>query len=281
MRAAHQAAQAVPNTEIVKAGELVQASFANGSSPTAAARKTIALMLQKAAGDAWEPGRLFQITKRELRGSHKGNERLHDVLDEVQRTLIRIETISPAGRHAVEVAPVPTRRIEETDDADSAIVWFQFSEAARIAMQGSNHYARLNRAAVLAFESRYSVTLYERGAMLCGCQNRIWRGTVAELRALLGVPPDTYPNWTDLKRFTVDRAVAEVNHLSHFTVTVGERRQGRRVTEVTLAFEPKSPAAMDAAADELNASRIGRKARRRGQVETVLPLALPAFDGKA
>jgi plasmid replication initiation protein len=95
------------------------------------------------------------------------------------------------------------------------------------------------------------------------------------------VPPDAYPNWTDLKRFTVDRAVAEVNHLSHFTVAVGERRQGRRVTEVTLAFEPKSPAAMDAAADELNASRIGRKARRRGQVETVLPLALPAFDGKA
>ena len=37
---------------------------------------------------------------------------------------------------------------------------------------------------------------------------------------------------------------------------------------------------MDAAADELNASRIGRKARRRGQVETGLPLALPAFDGK-
>ena len=208
------ASQALPNTEVVKARELVEASFARGSAPTASARKTIALMLQKAAGAAWEPGRLFQITKRELRGSHKGNERLQDVLDEVQRTLIRIETMSPAGRHAVEVAPVLTRRIEETDDAEGAIVWFQFSEAARAAMQGSDHYACLNRAAVLAFESRYAVTLYERGCLLVGRHNRIWRGSVIELRQMLGVPPDTYRDWSLLRRFTLDRAVAEVNHLA-------------------------------------------------------------------
>ena len=256
------AAQALPNTEVVKARELVEASFARGSAPTASARKAIALMLQKAAGVAWEPGRLFQITKRELRGSHKGSERLPDVLDEVQRTLIRIETTSPSGRHAVEVAPVLTRRIEETDDDEGAVVWFQFSEAARAAMQGSDHYASLNRAAVLAFESRYAVTLYERGCLLVGRRDRIWRGTVAELREMLGVPPSAYPNWTDLKRFTLDRAAAEVNHLAPFTVSMGETRRGRQVVEVALAFEPKTAAEAGAALAELELSHVGRKARR-------------------
>ena len=260
------ASQAMPDTEVVKARELVEASFARGSAPTASARKTIALMLQKAAGAAWEPGRLFQITKRELRGSHKGNERLQDVLDEVQRTLIRIETTSPAGRHAVEVAPVLTRRIEETDDAEGAVVWFQFSEAARAAMQGSDHYASLNRAAVLAFESRYAVTLYERGCLLVGRRDRNWRGTVAELREVLGVPPDTYPNWTDLRRFTLDRAMVEVNHLAPFTVSVGETRRGRQVVEVALAFAPKAPAEADAALAELERSHVGRRVRREQAV---------------
>ena len=274
MRAAHMASQALPNTEVVKARELVEASFARGSAPTASARKTIALMLQKAAGAAWEPGRLFQITKRELRGSHKGNERLRDVLDEVQRTLIRIETTSPAGRHAVEVAPVLTRRIEETDDAEGAIVWFQFSEAARAAMQASDHYACLNRAAVLAFESRYAVTLYERGCLLVGRRDRIWRGTVAQLRELLGVSPDTYANWTDLRRFTLDRAVSEVNHLAAFTVSVGERRRGRQVIEVALAFEAKPPASAGAALAELELSHVGRKVRRVQAAPSLRPSGL-------
>ena len=279
------ASQAVPNTEVVKARELVEASFARGSAPTASARKTIALMLQKAAGAAWEPGRLFQITKRELRGSHKGNERLQDVLDEVQRTLIRIETMSPAGRHAVEVAPVLTRRIEETDDAEGAVVWFQFSEAARVAMQGSDHYACLNRAAVLAFESRYAVTLYERGCLLVGRHNRIWRGSVTELRQMLGVPPDTYRDWSLLRRFTLDRAVAEVNHLAPFIVSVGETRRGRQVIEVGLAFEPKPAEEADAAFAELELSHIGRKARRKAQAPSRLQLdleeALAAFKNSS
>ncbi len=57
----------------------------------------------------------------ELRGSHKGNGRLRDVLDEVQRTLIRIETLSPAGKHAIESAPILTRRIDETDPAGGLV----------------------------------------------------------------------------------------------------------------------------------------------------------------
>ncbi len=267
MRAAHIMAHDIPNTQIVAPRELVEAAFARGSSPSASARKTIALMLHKAAGGAWEPDKLFSIAMSELRGSHKGNSRLRDVLDEVQRTLIRIETLSPVGKHAVESAPILTRRIDETDPR-GGLVWYQFSEAARLAMQGSEHYAVLNRAAVLAFESRYSVTLYERGAWLCGRQHdRVWRGTVPQLREILGVPEGAYRNWTELRRNTLDLAVPEVDQLGHFTTTVSETRRGRQVVGVALAFEPKRPLEVEAAERELAAPRVGRKARRKDQVQ--------------
>src|SRR3954451_10085053 len=111
MRAAYQAARTIPDTEIVKAGELVEARFARGASPSAPARKVLALLIQQAAGDAWKPGP-HSILKRDLRGGHKGNERLPGIFDELQGTLLRIEPVAPDGRAAALLAPVIAYRIE-------------------------------------------------------------------------------------------------------------------------------------------------------------------------
>lgn len=265
MRAAHQAARTLPNDEVVKAGELVEARFARGSSPSAAARKMLALLIQRAAGDAWKPGP-HSILKRELRGSHKGNERLDDAFDELQGTLLRIGTVAPDGRAAALVAPVVAYRIEHLEDDDKARVWWEFSEPARRAMQGSDHYAAMNRAALLAFESRYSVTLYERGALLVGRRDARWRGTVEELREIMGVPAGRYRVWADIRRKVVEPACAEVNQIADFAcgwkVEQGPRN---KVLAVELWFRPKDRAGRTAAARELDGTREGRKARREGQ----------------
>jgi hypothetical protein len=262
MRAAHLAARTLPNTEVVKAGELVEARFAKGSSPSAAARKMFALLIQQAAGDAWKPGP-HSIRKRELRGSHKGNERLDDAFDELQATLLRIETVAPDGGAAVLVAPVVAYRIEHLAEDDKARVWWEFSEPARRAMQGSDHYAAMNRAALLAFGSRYSVTLYERGALLAGRRDPTWRGTVDELREVMGVPAGHYRSWADVRRKVVEPACAEVNQLAEFTcgwkVEQGPRS---KVLAVELWFRPKDRAGRVSAERELAGAREGRKARR-------------------
>jgi len=140
---------------------------------------------------------------------------------------------------------------------------------ARPRMSASHYnYAVLNRAVVLAFESRYSVTLYERGAWLCGRQHdRVWRGTVPQLREILGVPEKAYRNWTELRRNTLDLAVPEVDQLGHFTTTVSETRRGRQVVGVALTFAPKRLPEMEATERELAAPRAGRKARRKDQVQ--------------
>jgi hypothetical protein len=267
MRAAHLASRTLPNTEIVKAGELIEARFARGSSPSAAARKMLALLIQHAAGDAWKPGP-HSIRKRELRGSHKGNERLDDAFDELQGTLLRIETVAPDGRAAALVAPVVAYRIEHLADDDKAQVWWEFSEPARRAMQGSDHYAAMNRAAVLAFESRYAVTLYERGALLYGRRDPTWRGTVDELREIMGVPVGRYRDWGDIRRKVVEPACAEVNLLAEFScgwkVEQGPRS---KVLAVELWFRPKDRVERATTERELEAAREGRKARREAQTE--------------
>src|SRR3546814_20244966 len=60
---------------IVKAGEFIEARFGAGTSPSLAARKTLALLIAKAAGEAWRPGS-HVIAKRELRGTHNANDRI-------------------------------------------------------------------------------------------------------------------------------------------------------------------------------------------------------------
>jgi Initiator Replication protein len=253
------AAQSIPDTEIVKAGELVEARFARGASPSAPARKVLALLIQKAAGDAWKVGP-HSILKRELRGSHKGNERLDGIFDELQRTLLRIETIAPDGRAAALVAPVIAYRIEHLEDDDGSCVWWEFSEPARRAMQGSDYYAALNRGTLLAFGSRYAVTLYERGCLLAGRRDPRWRGTVDELREVMGVPAMVYRDWGNIRQKVVEPAIAEVNQIADFVASYRvENGPRNKVMAVELWFRPKDSAGRNAAAAELNRSRAGRK----------------------
>ena len=251
---------------MVKAGELVEATYPDGAGLSAAARKVLVLLLAKAAGDAWQDQE-HQITKGDLRGSHKGNERLARVLDELQRVLLRIRVKSPRGHDAVLVAPIVAQRIEELGDDACSVVFWRFSEPMRRVMQASDHYAELHRQTVLALESRYSVTLYEYGCLLYRRQHPIWQGSMTQLRELLGVPAGTYRDWTDLSRKTLDMAKSEIDHIAPFTLSWRESRRGRAVVAVELRFEPKEPEAAASAKAELNSARTGRKARRDEQAK--------------
>ena len=125
--------------------------------------------------------------------------------------------------------------------------------------------------------------------------------------ATIRTDEDTIALIRRLARYHPDSVIAGILNRQGRTTAYGHRFEANRVGNVRRhwdipCFEPETEKAEGdlltvrraaaalgvapstihrAAADELNASRIGRKARRRGQVETVLPLALPAFDGKA
>lgn len=272
MKAAHTVRLESKGREFVKAGELIEARFANGLSPSLAARKVLSLLFAKAGGDAWKPG-IHTITKRELRGSHESNDRLRDIFEEVRQIRFVLPTISRRGYPALLSAPLIAYDIEETVDEDTAIIEWEFTEPARAILQGSDYYARMNKAALLAFESKYSVTLYELGAELSGRREPFWRGTVEALREKIGVEPGKYRDWTDVRRKTLEQAKLEIDHLAHFTLTWSERREGRKVVEVELCFYRKDDEQARDAVRELERPRVGRKARRKGAVEKVVEQA--------
>jgi hypothetical protein len=92
-----------------------------------------------------------------------------------------------------------------------------------------------------------------------------------------------------LRQKALDPAFAEVNQLSPFTVTyepVMRRGRGRPSVEaIEVSWVEKDKTGRIASLRELEASRVGRKARRNGSVEQViepptpLPGAFPAAGG--
>lgn len=268
MRAAFQRGRTEGDASVIKPGELVTAEYPDGATLTAAARKVLVLLLHAAAGAAGED-REHCIAKVALRGTHESNDRLRHVLDELQRTLLRVRVKSPRGNDAVLVAPIIGQRIEETADDARAMVWWKFSEPMRQVIAASDHYAELHRQTVLALESRYAVTLYELGALLYRREAPVWRGTLDQLREQFGVPGGKLKRWVDLRRFVLDPATAEVQQLAPFDVAWREFRHAGRVIGVEFRFWPKDSDARAAALREVSGSRIGRKARRDGKTERI------------
>lgn len=269
MRAAHARQHEHGQGEgAVKAGELVEAAFADGASPSAAARKIFVLLLAKAAGDAWQKDEWFSATKAELRGTHQSNDRLDDTLAELQTTRLRTRVKSSRGQPAEQTGVIVADYRTETSEDGSALVEWKFSDTMREVMQRSDYYAELRGQVVLALESRYSVTLYELGCSYYRRRHPVWSGTAADFRAVLGVP-DTYRDWTDIRRRTLLAAKTELDFLAPFTLEWREYRHGRAVVRVELGFYPKDDAARAEAEAELQRSRVGRKARRTGTVDEV------------
>jgi plasmid replication initiation protein len=164
-----------------------------------------------------------------------------------------------------------SRSREETEEDGGEAGWieWEFTPDARRLIQASETYAVLNRQAVLGFRSNYALKLYEMGALRLHRRQATWRGDMAALRAALGIPPDVYTDFAQLRRKVLEKAKAEIDQLAHFRVDWKEFRQGRAVSEIEFRFEPKAAPEVLATADELERHSSGRKHRRDGTVEAV------------
>ena len=259
---------------VSKPGELVESEFETGSL-SAAGRKAFALMLRKAGPEAGDD-KTFTITKKELRGSHKGNERIQPVMDELLRVIVRIRTTSKRGKPSIMSQSLLSSCIEEIAEDGMAIVEFEFSESFKRVIQRSDYYARVNLGVMLALQSRYSLTLYDLGCLIINRQNRVVKMNVEELRRRLGVPQGSFKNFAEFRRDVLAKSKSEIDQLADFTVEWDEIRgsgRGRPVEAVKLTFNPKDTMEQEATAKELDRPKLGRRARRDSSIETVVPEA--------
>jgi len=269
MRAAA-ALKAKGGDEFAKPGNIIEIKFVKGESLSLTASRLLALMILTAGGDAWED-RPHRIRKADIRRGHKGNERISDMLQELHRTLFAVDDKSWRGKKATLLFSLISRSKEETDEDGGETGWieWEFTPDARKLIQASETYAVLNRQAVLGFRSNYALKLYELGALRLHRRQATWRGDMQALRAALGIPPDVYTDFAQLRRKVLEKAKSEIDQLAHFRVEWREIRQGLTVTELEFRFEPKGAPEVLETVDELDRHSAGRQARRTGSVETV------------
>jgi plasmid replication initiation protein len=107
------------------------------------------------------------------------------------------------------------------------------------------HITRLEKAftsysltEIANFSSYYAVRLYE---LLMQFKDKGWRTiSIEDLRAAFGLAPTEYKVMYELKRRTVDVAVAQINELTDWKVSYQNHKHGVKITGLTFNIKPKS-----------------------------------------
>lgn len=258
--------------EFVKPGGLVEVRFVKGQSLSLTASRLLALMILAAGGDAWRDV-THRMRKADIRRGHKGNERIVEMLEELHRTLFAEDDLSWRGRRATKRFSLIQASWEEVEANGRETGWieWQFTPDARKLIQESETYAVMNRQAVLGFRSAYALKLYEEGALRLHRRQPVWKVDLIGLRAALGIDPEKYGDFAQLRRKVLTVAQGEIGQLAHFTCDWKEIKRGRAVAELEFRFSPKGAPAQLMTADEIARHSVGRGERRAGTVERVVP----------
>lgn len=256
--------------EFAKPGKLVEVRFVKGQSLSLTASRLLALMILTAGGDAWRDTS-HKLRKADIRRGHKGNERIVDMLEELHRTLFAEDDTSWRGRKATKRFSLIESSWEEVEEGDRETGWIEwrFTPDARRLIQESQTYSVMNRQAVLGFRSAYALKLYEEGALRLHRRQPVWRVDMLGLRAALGIDPDKYGDFAQLRRKVLTVAKSEIDQLAHYNLEWKEIRRGRAVAEIEFRFVAKDAPAQIQTVDELERHSAGRRARRDGEAEVV------------
>ncbi len=255
-----------PNeASIVKPGELVD--IIEMTPLTLTDRRIYNLLLANAWDKIVEPVQ-HVIQKRDLQNTlHKGTDRLEDSIRRLMSAIVQLRVLD--GKRWV------TKRVQllggnVIPDADDGYILYDFQPLMREIVAESRVFARLHKQIMFALSSKYSLALYEmiqkRGNMARTFEDM----SIDDFRSFLGVPAGKLRTWINFKNFAIAPAVREVSDLSDFTVAAEPiKGKGKRFTGVRLSWMRKDALELREVERELNYSRVGRKARLSGTVESM------------
>lgn len=259
--------------ELVASGRQIDMVFRPGQRVLSLRAGKLWHLLVKAAGIDLAAAKDHHMPLADLYGSGIGHmtlaERI-DALRELQTTLIEVRVPSPKVKGGTRViTEAMLARVERDEDDRGDLVW-RFGGTLRRVFADSEHWAVLSKRAVMAFESRYSLRLYELVALRAPLDHKTAEiFTLEDLRARLGVPVGKLINWPHLRQRALEPAIDEVNQLAGFRVQYEPVKKGRAVTAVRLIWEEKTPAERKTTKRELDAPRVGRRSRRDGSAEVI------------
>lgn len=252
--------------EASKPAELIQIS--GHQELTLNARRSITILWHNAHLQGVEEGKDYVIEIDDLKpDDHKGYEMVEEAIEALMRTILRIKL--PNGQ---------TRRVQflggnDLDDPNrrAGELTYSFDKRLVEVLRDSAIWGKISIPILMAFTSKYAVSLYENIAQRSGLSKKTLETfTVEEFRDLLGVQEGAYERFGALNKHVIKLAVMEINALAPFMMSVQPIKSGKRVTSIRLAWVPKSKGDAEEAWREVRRTKVGRKARISGQVEMVL-----------
>ena len=258
--------------EMVKPNEIIGIAGIEGWSLVD--RRTWNLLLVNAWGERLEdPTADFYISLRELRGLHDSNDRLRLSLRKLQQTLVSAKMPDGSTRTVQMLGGTDM----DDDGRTDGVLKYDFHRKLVPLLRDSEVYARMEVKVLSAFTSKYALGLYEVLASKVNMRRQSEVVDVDTLRQWLGVEQGKLNRWPDLKRKALTPAVDEVNGLSPFSVEAEPIKRGRKVVQVRLSWAKKEPfsPSEQAAAREVNRTKVGRKARLSGSAEKIAPHLSP------
>ena len=254
--------------ELVKAGDLIDLKGA--AELTLADRRTFNILLRNAHGpELGEPGATFEIDLSELRDAHDSNDRIVRSITALMGVVVRIEGDSSWDEDGLGL----TQLLGDTDISHPrrkrGRMRYTFPPKMAKLLANASVYARMQTDVMMAFRSKYSLVLYELVSKRAGLQMTREYFHLDKFRDVMGVPSDKLVDWSNLRKFCIEPAVAEVTQMAHFWCAVQPQKEGRQTVGVYLMWGPKDDSALMEAQRELMRHSAGRKARRTGRAETI------------
>jgi hypothetical protein len=253
--------------DAIKPVELVQIT---GHQPLSLyARRAITILWHNAHRQGVEPGKDYTIELDNLKtDTHRGYDVVKDAIVSLMQTILTVKL--PNGA---------TRRVQFLGGNDlqdstrrAGVLTYSFDKRLIEVLEDSKVWGKINLPVLMAFMSKYSISLYENIAQMVNLdfkQSHIY--SLAEFRELLGVKDSQYKTFGELNLHVLKPAVAEINALASFNIDILPIKETRRVAKILVGWRHKEADELRKALIEVESTKIGRKARISGTVEHILP----------
>ena len=263
--------------EMIKPSETIDVAFAEGL--TLNDRRCWNALIANAFGpDMRDDEKDYRIDLSVLRSNHNGDERVEDTIEKLMRTIARCKmpngSITRFQLLGGNNMGDPTRLRGE--------LTYSFDKRLIAAVRDSVSFGKLEIAVMAAFNSKYALALYEHVSRRVNLRNVFHEEySVERLREILDVHEGQLKAFGNLKQRAIVPAIKEINLWAPFTITIAYKKTGQRVTDITLHWYPKDVAGRRKAQEELEKSKIGRKARMENVQETVVILQTGTLEDVA
>lgn len=253
------------NREAIKPAELIQ--ITGHHELTLNARRAITILWYHAHMQGVDEGKDYTIEIDDLKpDGHKGYEMVEEAIEALMRTIL-----------TVKHSDGKTRRVQflggndlDSPDRPAGVLTYSFDKRLIEILKDSTIWGKIAIPILMAFTSKYSVSLYENIAQVQNLSHKMMSDySLDDFREMIGVQPGKYKTFGELNKHVLKPMVMEVNALAPFGVSLVPIKKGKKVVTIRVGWWKKDAESMNAAYAELQRPKVGRKARMEGTADFV------------